>query len=83
MGGSKISHKSLLVTKEDRVATVTLNRPEKLNAANYDVFEEVPQALGELAKDSDIGTVILTGAGRAFCTGADDYNATQSAVPYG
>jgi 2-(1,2-epoxy-1,2-dihydrophenyl)acetyl-CoA isomerase len=66
-----MTYKTILVTIEDRVATVTLNRPEKLNAVNFDMFEEVPQALGELAKDSDIRVVILTGAGRAFCAGLD------------
>jgi 2-(1,2-epoxy-1,2-dihydrophenyl)acetyl-CoA isomerase len=77
-----MAHKTVLVTKENRVATLTLNRPEKLNAVNRDMFKEVPQALDQLAKDSDVSTVILTGAGRAFCAGADIELLDTITTPY-
>lgn len=56
---------------ENRVATLTLNRPEKLNALNFDMARAARDALGELADNSEVGCVVLTGAGRAFCAGGD------------
>lgn len=55
----------------DRVATVTINRPDKLNALNVAVFDDLTSLVDELASRADIGGVILTGAGRAFVAGAD------------
>jgi 2-(1,2-epoxy-1,2-dihydrophenyl)acetyl-CoA isomerase len=55
----------------DSVATVTLNRPEGLNSWNLALGLELSSALSAAAKDSDIRAVVVTGAGRAFCSGAD------------
>jgi enoyl-CoA hydratase len=55
----------------DRVATVTLNRPDSLNAVNSRVHHELEQVWLDLASDPDINAIILTGAGRAFCAGGD------------
>lgn len=53
-------------------ATITLNRPEALNAVNQDVLTELNRALKDASWDDGVGVVVLTGAGeRAFCTGAD------------
>ena len=62
-----------LVTRIDdgRLATVTLNRPDKLNALNLTMFEELRAHLDALATDTTIGCVVLTGAGRSFCAGND------------
>lgn len=62
-----------LVLRDDAagVATLTLNRPEKLNAVHMGVFAELRAHLDAIAADESIGCVILTGAGRAFCAGHD------------
>jgi len=61
----------LLLDIADRVATVTINRPDKLNALNAKVIAELDQMFTELAGREQIGAIILTGAGRAFVAGAD------------
>lgn len=53
------------------VATVTMNRPEKLNAMNRTFFRELPQVMDQLSADPDVSAAILTGAGRAFSAGGD------------
>jgi 2-(1,2-epoxy-1,2-dihydrophenyl)acetyl-CoA isomerase len=55
----------------DSIATITLNRPERLNALDYALRDEVLQALDNVARDEAVRVLILTGAGRAFCAGAD------------
>jgi enoyl-CoA hydratase len=55
----------------DRIATVTVNRPDKLNALNDAVMAELEQAIDETTRRDDVGAVLLTGAGRAFVAGAD------------
>ena len=59
------------IEKLDHIAKVTLNRPERLNAINRQMFEELNVALQDVADDSDVRVVVLTGAGRAFCASAD------------
>jgi len=55
----------------DRVATITVNRPDKLNALNAATIRELGLAIDEARARDDVGGVILTGAGRAFVAGAD------------
>ncbi|HKS92196.1 MAG TPA: enoyl-CoA hydratase/isomerase family protein [Tepidiformaceae bacterium] len=65
---------TLLVERDTELqglVTVTLNRPEKLNAISYAMHRELQAACGELAIDHEARVVILTGAGRAFSAGAD------------
>ncbi|MBV8360563.1 MAG: enoyl-CoA hydratase/isomerase family protein [Deltaproteobacteria bacterium] len=57
--------------KSERIATITYNRPEKMNAWTPRMFEELHQAIDDAEKDLDIGAIIITGAGRAYCSGAD------------
>ncbi len=57
------------------VAVVTLNRPERMNAMAYDVMVPVLERLDELNRDNDVRAIVLTGAGRGFCSGADQKSA--------
>ena len=61
----------LLVDETDGIATLTLNRPDQLNALSVELREALADELERLRTDRDIGVVILTGAGRAFCAGLD------------
>lgn len=61
----------LLVETADRIATVTINRPDKLNALNGAVLAELAAAFAALTSDPGVGAIIITGAGRAFVAGAD------------
>lgn len=62
-----------LVARQDKdgVATLTLNRPEKLNAINVPLMVELREQIDRIAADATVGCVILTGAGRSFCAGHD------------
>src|ERR1700684_1574606 len=55
----------------DRVATLTLNRPNSLNAITSRMHHEIEQIWIDLAADRDVNVILLTGAGRAFCAGGD------------
>jgi len=62
----------LILEKEDRVATLTLNRPDKMNALNEAVILELQKAFESLGEDDSVGGIIFTGAGeKAFIAGAD------------
>src|SRR6184192_743977 len=63
--------KFLTLEVADRVATLTVNRPDKLNALNDSTIAELGHAIDQIRVDDAIGGVILTGAGRAFVAGAD------------
>jgi enoyl-CoA hydratase/carnithine racemase len=56
---------------EDGIATVTLSRPEKLNALTFEVYADLRDLLGELPHRGDVRVLVLTGAGRGFCSGGD------------
>jgi len=66
-----MSYETIAVQISDRVATITVNRPDKLNALNDRVIAELGEAIDSVVGDSTVGGVILTGAGRAFVAGAD------------
>jgi enoyl-CoA hydratase len=62
----------LLVEREGRVAILTINRPDKLNALNGEVRDRAMEVLAELAEDDGVGVVVITGAGeKSFIAGAD------------
>jgi len=62
---------SVNVTKENGVATVTLNRPDKLNALSGEMYHELAETFTALGTDDEARSVIVIGAGRAFCAGGD------------
>ena len=61
----------LLVSDDARVRTLTLNRPEALNACNEALYDALTEGLLAAADDPAVAVVLLTGAGRAFCAGTD------------
>lgn len=61
----------LLTEVHGRVAMMTLNRPEKLNAINVPLLAEAAAVLKRWSRDPDIGAIVVTGSGRAFCAGGD------------
>src|SRR4030066_1447855 len=66
-----MEYKDIELIREDRIAFITLNRPDVLNALSQTMKVELIHALKETEEDDDIRVVILTGQGRAFCAGAD------------
>ncbi len=56
---------------ETGVATITLNRPERLNALTFEVYGELTDAFAHLRTEDDVRVVVITGSGRAFCSGGD------------
>ena len=66
-----MSDELLLLERHDAVAVVTLNRPEKRNALSLELREEMARTIPELWLDDELGCVVLTGAGSAFCAGMD------------
>ncbi len=66
-----MSFEQILVEQRGPVALITLNRPEKLNAWTPRMMVELRQAIGDAAADAGTGAIVVTGAGRAFCAGAD------------
>jgi 2-(1,2-epoxy-1,2-dihydrophenyl)acetyl-CoA isomerase len=66
-----MSTESVLLEKSDGIATVTLNQPATLNALTPDVVVRLRQIVHDLASDANVRAVVLTGAGRGFCSGAN------------
>ena len=65
------NYETILVERDGRVGTITLNRPQALNALNSQVMSEVTSAATELDNDPDIGAIVITGSAKAFAAGAD------------
>jgi enoyl-CoA hydratase/carnithine racemase len=65
------SNPLILESRHDGVATLSLNRPDKLNAINKDLAIALNESLGRLTTDKSVLVVVITGAGRAFCAGGD------------
>ncbi len=66
-----MAYSEIIYSKEDRVVTITLNRPQVYNAWTPTMSREMRDALREADNDNDVGAIIFTGAGKAFCSGAD------------
>ena len=61
----------VIITLNDRIATLRFNRPDKLNALSRDLLVDSIDALNRWSRDPNVGTVVVTGTGRAFCAGGD------------
>jgi len=66
-----MAYETILLKKEAHIATLTMNRPDKMNALTRKMLLEMVDAVGDVAQDRDIRVMILTGAGKVFCSGAD------------
>ena len=66
-----MDYESIIYEVEDNILTITLNRPERLNAFNGEMSAEVHSALNRADADDNVKAIIFTGAGRGFCAGAD------------
>lgn len=66
-----MAYEFLLVEIAERIATITINRPDKLNALNDALMREIGLVMDELGSNATVGAIIITGAGRAFVAGAD------------
>lgn len=76
-----MEYKTIFLEKIEGIAKITLNRPEKLNAWSLRMGKEFLQVLSEIDNDPEVRVVVITGAGRAFCAGADidNFNAAIDA----
>lgn len=66
-----MSYKNLIFSSTGTIAKIVLNRPEAMNALNGDLVQELTELFDQVSQDETIRAVILTGAGRAFCSGGD------------
>jgi enoyl-CoA hydratase/carnithine racemase len=66
-----MSYETILLKKENHIATLTMNRPDKMNALTRKMLLEMVDAVADVAQDKEVRVMILTGAGKVFCSGAD------------
>ena len=66
-----MKYTEILYTKERQIAKITLNRPDRMNSFSPEMSDEMTRAVADASKDKDVRVIIFTGAGRAFCAGAD------------
>src|SRR5215510_15681849 len=77
-----MTHQTIVVERRDRVAVITLNRPEVLNAQNNPMREELLRVFASLKSDEEVRAIVVTGAGeRAFSAGADIKEFLEPPVP--
>jgi len=75
-----LSYETLLIDKNQGIGTITLNRPEVLNAMNSRLYREMDEAVSDMESDDEVKAVIFTGSGeRAFTAGADIHEMTRNA----
>lgn len=78
-----MKYKNVIVEKSEGVCTLVFNRPDKYNAINWEMEGEVFKALKEIASDKEVRVLVITGAGSAFCTGADMEGMLQANIDSG
>ena len=77
-----MSHPTLRLEREGNIAVVTLNDPDRMNAFGRPMQDALVEAIAQISCDRDVSAVVLTGAGRAFCSGAD-LTAAREPLPEG
>src|SRR3984893_18703568 len=77
-----MANEETLYSVHDRIATITLHRPDKLNAWTATMEKEVRAAMDQAEQDDHVRVIVLTGAGRGFCAGAD-MSLLQDVVEHG
>jgi len=70
-GETDMAYENFLLEVSEGIATLTLNRPERLNALDNETLAELSTAFSDLSHREDVRVLVLTGAGRAFCAGGD------------
>ena len=65
------SYENITYAVADHIATITFNRPDKYNALNTDMLTEIASALKTAGRDKDVYVIVMTGEGKAFCSGQD------------
>lgn len=76
-----MAYERILLERRDGIAKITLNRPERLNALDGELLDELDEACNELEADYDVRVVIITGAGRAFSSGFDISPQERPGIP--
>src|ERR1700757_3628929 len=71
LGGIPMAYETIKYEVEDQILTITLNRPDKLNAFTGQMMQEMIEAFDAADRDDNVRAIIVTGAGRGFCAGAD------------
>jgi enoyl-CoA hydratase/carnithine racemase len=66
-----LNPRTFLYEQDGGIATITLNRPERLNALTFEVYRELTDTFSALQNESEVRVVVITGSGRAFCSGGD------------
>ena len=66
-----MEYPDIIYTKEEHIATITLNRPERMNAFSAAMIDSIQRAVQDAADDDEMRVIVLTGAGRGFCAGFD------------
>jgi 2-(1,2-epoxy-1,2-dihydrophenyl)acetyl-CoA isomerase len=66
-----MEYKDILYSKEDGVATITMNRPHRMNAYTDRMIQEMINAIDDVREDNDVKVMVLTGTGKGFCSGGD------------
>jgi enoyl-CoA hydratase/carnithine racemase len=70
-GETAVTYQHILYEVDQKIATITLNRPDRMNAWTPIMERDVRHAMEAAANDDSVRVIVLTGAGRAFCAGAD------------
>ncbi len=66
-----MGEKTVLLEKNDAIATITLNRPKAMNSLNKELVDDLLEALEKAGNDEEVRVIVLTGSGKAFCAGGD------------
>ena len=66
-----MTYQTLLYQVQNRILTITLNRPEQMNAFTVEMANELEHPFKTASEDDNVGAIVVTGAGKAFCAGMD------------